>query len=374
MGTKSTTQMPIVLSADILASFRPSKTFKNNKPLSTFTSIDWDDSGEWAIASCTDESLYLYDTATGKYNKTVPSQKYGCDLARFTHSKDNILYASTKENDSLRYLSLEDNSFIRYYKGHTQRVTSLNVSPINDMFISTAMDHELRIWDVRSANCQGLLNLPAPLLASIDPTGLIFGVVSHPLGAISLYDLRDFDKQPFISTFINDDTYLEKFSYPPKMREFTKFEFSSDGKLILLGTRGHSHYIIDAFNLKIKYRLIGHSQIHYDTPTSGNICFSPDGKFVVCSSSDSHLIIWDIGSDEVLNKSKGDLIISIKPDRYITVPDSQIKLGQSLVQFNPKFALLATGDNELVSFILFLLLSKNLTNCNLLRHFGFLTN
>ena len=39
---------------------------------------------------------------------------------------------------TLRYLSLHDNRYLRYFKGHTQQVTTLCLSPKNDLFMSAA--------------------------------------------------------------------------------------------------------------------------------------------------------------------------------------------------------------------------------------------
>jgi COMPASS component SWD2 len=38
-------------------------------------------------------------------------------------------------------------------------VTSLNMSPANDTFLSTSMDGTLRLWDLRSPSCQ-VVRLP----------------------------------------------------------------------------------------------------------------------------------------------------------------------------------------------------------------------
>ena len=86
-----------------------------------------------------------------------------------------------------------------YFRDHTKKVTCLSMSPTEDLFISGSLDRTLRLWDVRSNNCQGLMNLPSRPVAAFDPDGLIFGV-GMDSNVIKLYDLRTFDKGPF-STF-----------------------------------------------------------------------------------------------------------------------------------------------------------------------------
>lgn len=101
------------------------------------------------------------------------------------------------------------------------------MSPVDDTFISGSLDKTIRLWDLRSPNCQvshilavylcfcccrifclgfisleldltavlsqGLMHLQGKPVCSFDPEGLIFaaGVNSE---MVKLYDLRSFDK------------------------------------------------------------------------------------------------------------------------------------------------------------------------------------
>jgi COMPASS component SWD2 len=65
------------------------------------------------------------------------------------------------------------------------------------------------------------------------------------------------------------------------MPEFSRLEFSNDGKSILVGTNGGVHYILDAFAGGIKARLIDHSPSNLPGLSSGDVCFTPDGRYVV---------------------------------------------------------------------------------------------
>ena len=52
--------------------------------------------------------------------------------------KANICADMQGLDHTLRYLSLHDNRYLRYFKGHTQQVTTLCLSPKNDLFMSAA--------------------------------------------------------------------------------------------------------------------------------------------------------------------------------------------------------------------------------------------
>jgi COMPASS component SWD2 len=148
-GPGSAQRAPMTKVQDIIHTFRPSKQFKSP---ASYTSVDFDDTGEFALLARTDDTIQLFNTKAGAHAKELKSQKYGNALARFTHNSSNIIYASTKVDHGIRYLCMHDNSFIRYFKGHEDRVTSLSLSPGSDHFLSASLDNTVRLWDCRSPN------------------------------------------------------------------------------------------------------------------------------------------------------------------------------------------------------------------------------
>lgn len=54
-------------------------------------------------------------------------------------------------------MSFYDNKFLRYFKGHTKQVVGLEMSPQDDTFLSSALDDTVRLWDLRTPNCQACL-------------------------------------------------------------------------------------------------------------------------------------------------------------------------------------------------------------------------
>lgn len=242
------------LTDSVVSSFKVAKVFRENQD--KINSIDFSTNGEKLISCSFDDQIVLYDCEKGTQTRTVNSKKYGVDLIHFTHSSmvifltsssnsnnfslisfQTAIHSSTKVDDTIRYLSLHDNKYLRYFPGHQKKVTTLSLSPIDDLFISGSLDKTLRIWDLRSPNCQGVLHLQGRPVAAFDPEGLIFaaGVNSE---SIKLYDLRSFDKGPFITFMLNQE----------KECDWTGLKFSKDGKTILISTNGSMIRLIDAFH------------------------------------------------------------------------------------------------------------------------------
>lgn len=243
--------------------------------------------------------------------------------------------------DSLRYLSLHDNSYIRYFRGHKDKVNCLELSPVDEQFISCSRDNTVRVWDLKSTQNQGLLNIPSPSLVAFDPSGIIFAVASQPLGSVYLYDLRNYDKAPFKTFSIKDDQFLQQFGYPPVMPDWTKLEFSNDGKKVLLGTKGVAHYVLDAFEGHMLMRLQRQAPTRLRAETSGDVCFSPDGRYVLGGQGTKDVLIWDTNARPEPGPGKGTLW-----------PFHTLGYGKdaaSVVAFNPRHALLATASKDVVS-------------------------
>lgn len=89
-----------------------------------------------------------------------------------------------------------------------------------------------------------------------DPSGSVFGVALNLRSTLLLYDLKNFDKMPFLSVQI-DDPILSQRTFPPRVPVYTSLSFSNDGKWVLVGTSGDVHYVVDAFEGGVVARLEG---------------------------------------------------------------------------------------------------------------------
>lgn len=320
------------------------------------TSLDFDDSGELAIVARTDDTLQIYNCKEGKHAKELKSQKYGVHLARFTHHAQSILYASTKVDDTIRYLSTHDNSYIRYYRGHTAPVTCITLCPSNDTFLSCAHDHTVRLWSLSSPNYIGQLKLHAPYLATYDPSASVIAIASPPTQSILLYDLRNFDKPPF-QTF---DLQPFESRFNPQgagsrrrgESNWTKLEFSNDGRHMLIGTAGEGHYVLDAFDGVLKHYCV---RQHEEDASSrrapgssgtsapvgqGDVCFSPDGRYLIGGSgAEGSMLVWDVEKES-------------SEDKILTDEAQLPAMGRhEVVAYNPRTNMICSADKDVVMWL-----------------------
>lgn len=223
--------------------------------------------------------------------------------------------------------------------------------PGADNFISCGRDNTVRLWDVNTKFWTAQLNLRTPYLAAWDPAGVVFAVASSSSGSILMYDHRSFVK-PF-STF----DVVEKCHTVDThniMQGWTKLEFSNDGKHMLLGTNGKGHYLLDSFSCELKAFLRKpdggvkrsapgegsdpRNQTSGSSPqtvdTSGECCFTPDGRYVL-SGSRKDVLVWDV------------LAAPSEKKELLPTHVLEEKREAAVLSYNPRFNFFATADQHL---------------------------
>ncbi|KAK6431798.1 hypothetical protein LTR95_012039 [Oleoguttula sp. CCFEE 5521] len=352
-----TQRSPMTKVSDVIHAFVPSKQFKPPSPHTSYTSIDFDDSGEFAICARTDDTIQLYNTRAGAHAKELKSQKYGNALARFTHNSSNILYASTKVDHGIRYLCMHDNSFIRYFKGHEDRVTSLSLSPSNDQFVSASLDNTVKLWDCRSPNPQGQLSFTSAFLTAYDPSATVIAIASPISQTVCLYDLKNYDKPPFANFDLAE--LEDRFAASHGQRDaegWTGLEFSNNGKYLLVTTNGPGHYVLDAYEGSLVHFLhrpsisrmtpyaapgdpLPPSESSTPSYMQADAAFSPDGRYVIGGNGvQAGMLVWDMAD-------KGMKSV-LTPKHEL---GSQKPLG--VVAYNPRYNLIVSAEKEVTLWI-----------------------
>ncbi|WWC68317.1 uncharacterized protein I206_102242 [Kwoniella pini CBS 10737] len=407
-GPSNIPQKPdiIPLTAGLLNKFRPSRHFKdaldpesssssnspnlnlikpsNPTPLNkNITSICFDDVGDRLVTASDDDMFVLWDCKKGKKIKPLYSRKYGIDLPRFTHKAGTILHASTKGDDhAVRYHSMHDNKYLAYFKGHEARVRSVDMSPVDDTFITAGDDGTVRLWDLRASGCKGLVqDVGGSAIAAIDNQGIVFAVACSDTQTIMMYATATMDRTPFLYTPLNDISFSRDSSPPPKPI-FTSIAFSSNGEYLLIGTSSDVHYLLDAIDLVPLRRLVGHQGLERDK--NGNkqpgtkrgisgeeVSFTSDSKFIISGSSDGSILFWDLIDDPITKiGSEGQILLTrkelengkkdVKSIQWHTLPIPDLKAKVILkggngpsraVKFNHRLQMFAVGGEDLTFWL-----------------------
>jgi COMPASS component SWD2 len=255
-------------------------------------------------------------------------------------------------SDDIRYMSTHDNSFIRYFKGHEGNVTCLAMNPGADTFLSCSEDNSVRVWDTNSANSCGKLFRANPHLAAFDPSANVIAIASETAQTILLYDFRNYDKEPFATFDMLQHSH--EIAKNTMSKGWNKLEFSNDGKSLLVGTTGHGHFLLDAFDGGLKSYLQRDKGGPRRLPTgdhkeniapeeqppvsSGDSCFSPDGRYVFSGARRENVLVWDTLTP-ALNK------------RLQPIHELDMKAEAAVLAFNPRFNFFATADREVVFWV-----------------------
>lgn len=222
-------------------------------------------------------------------------------------------------------------------------MTSLTLCPASDTFLSTSIDNTVRLWSLQSPSPQARLNLATPYLAAYDPSATVIAIASASTHSILLYDLRNYDRPPF-ATF-DMRPYLSPHQLAEPKPDWTRLEFSNDGKSLLLGTNSPTgHLLLDAFDGALRAHVLRTSP-----PTNvraapgqpgqlgqGDVCFSADGRYLVGGSGgDKDAIVWD---------TQGQVEVETKELRAMC--GLPWKGRASVVEWNPRYNMCATADRE----------------------------
>ena len=319
------------------------------------SSLTYHDDGVHLYAASEEDSrLRLINCDSGNADRpAVKFEREGIRMAEATHHDLCVLYSGkgSKEQppaqrNAVHYLSLHDNKILRNFSGHTGDITSISMSPVDDMFLSSSKDNTVRLWSLDKAGCVAELHLPptsglasAPY-ACFDGSGLVFGVStslddSSGDHAIHLYDARNYKGGPFsemkvsrssIETALQGKGIAGDVASTLSRGKWNSMTFNKSGDQILIGADRGLGLIVDGFSDgKVNHVLLAEgAATQADTATFSG-CFTPEDRTILNGNHDGTITCWDAKSGMMSCKLEGH------PGRV------------GCVATNPKFAQIASS-------------------------------
>ena len=316
-NSKNPEDESILLDDSIISSFKTCNLIKNHE--SPLNNISVSKDGSLYLTSGNDNQIFIYSIVKNEIQRHLVNKKYGCDKAIFTHNVKAILCAS-KSDYRIMYWCTHNNTILFSFLGHSDIITDLCINPFNDLFISTSNDKTSRLWDLNLKKCVCIFQ--DSQCAVFDNTGKVLASVTYSMDKeteryenfINLYNIEDqanMDK-PFDVFSIKSSGFIKK------------IKFSNNGDYLIAITDNYL-FIIDAVGGKIIHEMEINDEIN-------TVDISPDSKYVALACASGNVLIYSI---------EGKLI---KTFEFHTK-------NCECVAFNPKYAIMATADTNLVFWI-----------------------
>lgn len=340
-------------------------------------SLDFHRDGTWLVMGTTDSSIHLIDSLSGEEKKKLHTKSDGCGIVKYTHHESCLLVSSERNNFDVKYLCAYDNRYLQRYKGHTSKITSLSMSPLDDSFLTSSEDKSIRLWNLKSPKHLAKLQLPPRFesaYTSFDESGVVFGVMCQDYFTknhhLKLFDARNFDAGPF-EDILPESSIIER-AVQNKALDWThaqiqrclqgawsSFEFSTDGNHILVNTQSDLLLVLDGFRNDAEP--IPVTMRKNEAGLVLGSCLAPNAKHVVTASEDNEILIFDYKSDSggssgsISNNSGSNAAVdgigvaSSNPALKSVLAGHVSAIG--CIKCNPKYNVMASGCVNTVLWI-----------------------
>ena len=130
--------------------------------------------GKLLAMNSVDGSVAIWDTSTFKPIGNIPRQGSPITAIQFSRDGRTIYFATDSKRPIVIAWDLEGEREIASFRGHTDWVTSLALSPDETQLVTSSGDGNIRVWDVENRREKAVLSNNAPLAwdASFSPDGL----------------------------------------------------------------------------------------------------------------------------------------------------------------------------------------------------------
>jgi WD40 repeat protein len=247
-------------------------------------SVAWSPDGWFALSSTSDDSLGLWEVASGRCLRTFEGHTDG--VSSVAWSPDGRFALSGSEDNTLRLWEVSSGLCLRTFEGHTDIVTSVAFSPDGCFTLSGSLDKTVRLWEVSSGRC---------LRAFQGHSDGVWSVAWSPDGRLTLCGSSD---ETLRLWEVSSGRCLRAFQGHTSL--VTSVAFSPDGRFALSASMDKTLRLWEVSSGRCVRSFEGHTDIVC------SVTFSPDGRYALSGSGeDRTLRLWEVSSGRCLRTFAG---------------------------------------------------------------------
>ncbi|WP_017652978.1 hypothetical protein [Fortiea contorta] len=255
-------------------------------------SVNFSPSGQQLVSGSYDNTIKLWDVATGKPLKTLSGHKDTIISVSFSPSGRQL--ASGSRDNTIKLWDVTRGKLLKTLYGHSDAVYSVSFSPDGRQLVSGSRDKTIKLWDVATGKLlptlQGHRDTIISVSFSPDGRQLVSGSRDK---TIKLWDIAT---GKLLKTWTGHSDVVSSVSFSP------------DGRQLVSGSGDNTIKLWDVSTGKLIKTWTGHSD------AVNSVGFSPSGQQLVSGSDDNTIKLWDVSTGKLLKTltEHSDAVNSVK--------------------------------------------------------------